>query len=135
MKWNAFLTFNGHCQAAFEFYAQCFGGEIVTLLTWGNSSMADQAPAGFTGKILHATLRVGDNLLSGYDAPPAQYSPPRGFYIQFNIDDPAEANRVFHALAENGSIEMPLQKTFWAVAYGHVIDQFGVPWAINCEQV
>jgi PhnB protein len=134
MKWNPFLTFNGQCQDAFEFYARCFGGEIVTLVTWGNSPMADQAPAGFTGKILHATLQVGGNLVSGYDAPPAQYESPRGFNIQFNLDDPAEAERIFHALAEDGSVEMPLQATFWAVAYGHVIDRFGVPWAINCER-
>jgi PhnB protein len=134
MKWNPFLTFNGQCQAAFEFYRQCFGGQIVTMLTWGNSPMADQAPPGFAGKILHATLKVGDNVVSGYDVTPDQYEALRGFYMQFNLDDPEEATRIFHALAENGKIEAPLQKTFWAAAYGHVIDRFGVPWAINCEQ-
>jgi uncharacterized glyoxalase superfamily protein PhnB len=41
---------------------------------------------------------------------------------------------VFHALAENGTVQMPLQKTFWSVRFGVLVDQFGIPWAINCEQ-
>ncbi len=133
MKWNPFLTFNGQCQAAFEFYARCFGGEIVTLMKWGDERGTGLAPLEWAGKIMHATLVAGGNVLSGADVP--EYEPPKGFRLQFNIDDVAEAKRIFHALAESGSIEMPLQETFWAVAYGHVTDRFGVPWAINCEQV
>jgi PhnB protein len=135
MKWNPFLTFNGQCQAAFEFYEKCFGGEIVILLKWGDPRAAGLAPPEWSGKIFHATLSAGGNVLSGADVPAPDYKPLQGFRLQFNIDDPAEASRIFHALAENGAVEMPLQKTFWAAAYGHVIDRFGVPWAINCEQV
>ena len=48
--------------------------------------------------------------------------------------DPADAERIFRALAENGTAQMPIQKTFWAVRFGVLVDQFGIPWAINCEQ-
>ncbi len=50
------------------------------------------------------------------------------------IDDPADAERMFQALAENGTVRMPLQQTFWAVHFGVLVDQFGIPWVINCEQ-
>lgn len=133
MKWNPFLTFNGQCEAAFRFYEECLGGKIGMLLTWGNSPMADQAPPDWTDKICHATLTVGDNVLSGADAPPAQYEAPKGFLIQLNLDDSAEAERIFEALAKKGTVQIPLQQTFWAARYGHVLDGFGVPWAINCE--
>src|SRR5580704_4311773 len=66
---------------------------------------------------------------------PEQYEQPKGFAMQLCIDDPAEADRIFHAFAENGTVEMPLQKTFWSVRFGALVDQFGIPWAINCEQV
>ena len=134
MRWNAFLTFNGQCEAAFRFYAQCFGGKILTLLTWAGSPMADQAPPGYAGKILHATLEAGGNVLSGFDSPPGQYEAPKGFNLQLNLDDLAEAERIFSALGENGTVPMPLQETFWATRYGHVVDRFGIPWAINCER-
>jgi PhnB protein len=29
---------------------------------------------------------------------------------------------------------MALQKTFWSVGFAMPVDQFGIPWMINCEQ-
>ena len=58
----------------------------------------------------------------------------RGFSIAIQLDDPAEAGRIFHALAENGTVTMPIQKTFWTVRFGMLVDRFGVPWMVNCER-
>jgi len=113
---------------------RCFGGTIVTMLTYGKSPMAEQVPPRWREKILHATLTVGDNVLMGADPVPEQYEQPKGFAVLLGIDDPVDAERIFHALAENGAVQMPLQKTFWSVRFGVVVDQFGIPWAINCEQ-
>ena len=49
------------------------------------------------------------------------------------MDGPVAAEGVFQALAENGTIQMPLQDTFWAKRFGVVVDEFGIPWSINCE--
>ena len=68
------------------------------------------------------------------DAPPDRYQRPAGFSLSVNVNDPGEAERIFHALAENGSIRMPIQQTFWAVRFGMLVDQFGIPWMVNCEQ-
>jgi len=57
----------------------------------------------------------------------------KGISVALNIEEPAEAERVFNALAENGTIQMPIQSTFWAARFGMLVDQFGVPWMVNCE--
>jgi PhnB protein len=70
----------------------------------------------------------------GSDAPPGRQQPMQGFSVTLGIDDPAQAERVFHALAENGTVQMPIGETFWAVRFGMLVDQFGTPWMVNCEK-
>ena len=133
MKLSPHLSFNGECEAAFRFYERCFGGDIVTMLAYGNSPMAEQAPPEWKGKILHATLNFGDNVLAGSDSLPGQYERPKGFQVLLGIDDQVEAERIFNALAENGTVLMPIQQTFWAKRFAMFTDSFGIPWMINCE--
>jgi PhnB protein len=112
---NPYLTFDGQCEAAFKFYGQCLGGKITLMLTYGDSPMAAQTPPDWRPKILHTTLSVGGQILAGVDAPPESYQKPQGFSVTLNLDDPAEADRIFKAPAENGTVQMPLQATFWAL--------------------
>jgi len=126
------LSFDGRCEAAFKFYERCLGGKITFTLTWGDSPMAKDAPAEWGGKICHMSLTVGDVVFAGADV--QGYEAPRGFAILLGLSDAADAERIFTALAENGTVSVPLQETFWALRYGHVTDQFGIPWAINCEK-
>jgi PhnB protein len=134
MKVNPHVSFGGQCQEAFQFYERCLGGKIITMLAYGESPMAEQVPPEWRGKILHATLAVGDNVLYGADVLPDQYQPPKGFHLTIGIKDPVEAERIFRELSENGTVQMPLQKTFWAIRFGVLLDRFGVSWEINCEQ-
>ena len=134
MQLNPYLTFNGKCEAAFKFYEQCLRGKIEMMMTHGDSPMAQQVPSEWRNKIIHARLTVGDNVLMGSDAPPERYEEMKGFSVSLSVDDPAEAERIFNALVANGTVRMPLQKTFWAVRFGMLVDQFGVPWMVNCEQ-
>jgi PhnB protein len=134
MQMNPYLTFNGQCEAAFKFYEQCLGGKIVMMVTHGETPMAKQVSPEWQTKIVHARLLVGETPLMGSDAPPEHYQEMKGFSVSLGIDDPAEADRVFHALAEKGTVQMPIQKTFWALRFGMLIDRFGTPWMINCEQ-
>ena len=134
MLLNPHLSFNGQCEEAFKFYQQCLGGNIQTMMTWGDSPMADQVPSGFRDKIIHATLIVGGSTLMGSDSPADRYEEPRGFSVGIEIGEPAEAERIFKALAENGKVQMPLQQTFWAAHFGMVVDRFGIPWMVNCGE-
>jgi PhnB protein len=131
---NPYLTFNGTCEAAFKFYAQCLGGRIEYIVTYESRPKEYPVPAEWRDKILHATLRVGDQMLMGGDALPDRYQKPQGFGLTLGLNDPTEAERIFKALAENGTVEMALQETFWAVRFGVLVDQFGIPWTINCER-
>ncbi|SEK68028.1 VOC family protein [Nitrosovibrio tenuis] len=133
MQLNPYLSFNGQCEAAFKFYEQCLGGKIVAMLTYGSSPMADQTPPEWRDKIMHARLMVEDEILMGSDSPPEHYEQTNGMSVSLGIDNPEDAERIFHALAENGTVRMPIQTTFWATRFGMLVDQFGTPWMINCE--
>jgi PhnB protein len=68
----------------------------------------------------------------GSDAPPDQFDEPTGFSVALEIEDPAEAERLFTALEQGGKVKMPLAQTFWAAKFGMLVDRFGIPWIINC---
>lgn len=133
MQMNPYLSFNGQCEEAFNFYARILGGNIVAMMNHEGTPMADQVPPEWRKKIIHARLTLGDKVLMGSDAPPNYYEATKGCSVLLGIDDPVEAERVFHALSEKGTVKMPIQKTFWATRFGMLVDQFGTPWMINCE--
>ncbi len=137
MQSNTYLYFNGECKTAFEFYEQCLGGKIVEMMTYGDapmdSPMSEPASIEWRKKIMHINLTVGSIVLMGSDAPPDYFEKPQGFYVNLQFDDVAEAERVFNALAENGTVRMPFQETFWAKRFAMLIDRFDIPWMINCN--
>jgi PhnB protein len=132
MKWNPYLGFNGQCEAAFKFYEKVLGGKILMSMKYGESPMAGQTSPDWHNKILHATLAVGDQMLQGADAPPDRYQTPQGISVMLSVDAPTEADRIFKALSEKGTVRMAIQETFWAQRFGMLVDQFGTPWMINC---
>jgi len=134
MLLNPYLPFNGDCEAAFKFYEQCLGAKIEMMLTHAESPMACETPAEWQNKILHARLSLDGQTLMGSDSPPGRYREPKGIWVSLGIKDPAEAERIFGALSENGEVVMPIGETFWAIRFGMVIDRFGIPWMINCEK-
>ncbi len=134
MQLNPYLLFNGQCEAAFKFYAQCLGGKIDSMMTHAGTPVERQVPSEWRDKILHARLTVGDQVLMASDAPPDHYEQPKGFSVSIQINDRGDAERIFNALAENGTVQMPFQKTFWAAGFGMCVDRFGIPWMVNCEQ-
>jgi PhnB protein len=134
MQLNPYLNFNGQCEAAFKFYEKSLGGKIEAMFTHAGTPAEQQTPPEWRDKILHARLTVGDNVLMASDAPPDCYEEPKGFSVSLQINDPKEAERIFYALAENGKVQMAIQETFWATRFGMLVDQFGIPWMINCEK-
>jgi PhnB protein len=132
---NPYLTFDGKCETAFKFYERVLGGKLLFMMKYGDGPMAAQTSAEFKDRIMHARLAVGgDKLLMGSDAPPQMYEPMKGVSVTLSVDTPADAERIFNALAENGTVRMPIQETFWALRFGMLTDQFGTPWMVNCER-
>jgi len=133
MQLNAYLNFNGDCQEAFKFYAKSLGGKIITMQTHGDSPVADHVPAGWRDGIMHARLDVAGGVLMGADASPEHYQKPQGLYVSLAVTTPQEAERMFKVLSEKGTVQMPMQKTFWSERFGMFIDRFGIPWMVNCD--
>jgi PhnB protein len=135
MRIKCHLSFDGQCEEAFRTYASLFGGEIVTLVRFGESPLANQVPANWAQRILHATLKLeGEEGLLGSDAFPDGYRCPQGFAATLSVRSAAHGRAMFAALAESGRVETPFQETFWSAGFGMLVDRFGIPWEINCEQ-
>lgn len=134
MKLNPYLTFDGNCEEAFRAYETILGGEIVAMMPHEGTPAEGNVPATWRKKIIHARLIIDGTMLMGSDAPPDRYQPMQGFSVTLNIKEPAEAERVFAALADGGSVRMPLGETFWAKKFGILTDRFGTPWMVNCEK-
>jgi PhnB protein len=129
-----YLTFDGDCEQAFKVYEKVLGGKIVAMVTHRDTPAEANVPAEWRDKILHARLAFGDNILMASDAPPGRQEKMQGFSVTLNVKEPAEAERIFDALADGGSVRMPLSETFWAKKFGMLTDRFGTPWMVNCEK-
>jgi PhnB protein len=134
MNVNPYLVFDGTCRQAFEFYAKVLGGKIVAMMTHADMPSDQPAPPEHRDMIIHARLAIGDKFLMGSDAPADRFKTMQGFMVTLGIDDPAEAERIYEAFSEGGTIEMPLTETFWAKKFAMLTDRFGTPWMINCEK-
>lgn len=134
MQINPYLSFNGNCREAFKFYEGVFGAKTSMSMTWGESPMCDQMPKEMSDHIMHTTLNIGNAALMGADAPAEHYEKPQGMHIALHYEDTAEGERIFNALSEGGTVQMPFQKTFWADGFGMCADKFGIPWMVNCGQ-
>jgi PhnB protein len=50
--------------------------------------------------------------------------------VSYDAADADDARRVYDALVEGGEATQDLQPTFFSVAFGMCVDQFGTPWMI-----
>jgi PhnB protein len=133
MEISPYLLFNGNCADAFKFYEQSLGGKVTFVQKFGESPMADQVPVDWRDKIMHVTMKVGEGVLMGTDASPEHYAAPQGISVSIAPATPKEAERIFNALADQGKVGMPFQKTFWSAGFGMTVDRFGISWIVNCE--
>jgi PhnB protein len=131
---SPYLSFDGDCEAALRFYERCLGAKVVAMFTFAGSPMAAQVPADWGKKIMHATFSVGEQTFGAADAPPGSYTRPQGITLTLKVEAPTAADRIFEALAEKATVQMPIQETFWAHRFGMLTDQFGTPWMIQCDK-
>jgi len=134
MQIEPYLFFDGQCAEAFRTYERVLGGEIEMMQANRDSPVAGETPPNQLDRILHVSLRVGGQRIMGSDAPPPHFEHPQGFSVSINVEEPADAERIFAALSEGGQVRMPLQKTFWAGRFGMCVDRFGTPWMVGCEK-
>ena len=132
MKVQAYISFGGRCEEALTFYKKSVGAQVTSLLRWKDSPDATmKPPPGYEEKVMNAAFRIGETQLMADDGMGAKEAEFKGMTLAIVVADDAEAKRVFTALAEGGSVQMPLAKTFWASSFGILTDKFGVPWMVN----
>ncbi len=133
---STYLTFNGNCEEAFNFYRSVFGGEFLYFGKF--DEMVSQPGAHIPEKdrnlVMHVSLPIGDSVLMGSDcgegfAP--LFKAGNNFSISIRAESKEEADRVFSALARGGEITLPLNETFWGDYFGMLTDQFGINWMMS----
>ena len=129
---NPYLFYSGNCEAAFKYYEKVLGGKIEMMLRSEEAPESMPAPAGWEKKIMHARMTVGGTVLMASDSPPEHFHKPQGFAVSLTVRDPADAEKKFNALCDGGTVTMPFSKTFFSKGFGMAIDQFGIPWMVNC---
>ena len=133
MKVQPYLFFDGRCEEALSFYRSALGATVGMLMRFKESPEPPPPgahPPGSEDKILHASFRVGDAELMASDGHCSGQTNFKGFALSLTVADEAEADRRFNALAEGGSVQMPLAKTFFSPRFGMVTDRFGVMWMV-----
>lgn len=134
---NTYLTFNGNCEEAFNFYKSIFGGDFGFVGRFSNMPEKYKVKEEDANRIMHISLPMGDTVLMGsdsLDSNDAALVQGTNFSISVAADSTEEADKVFQALAEGGKVIMPMADTFWNAYYGLVIDKFGIKWMMNYDK-
>lgn len=139
---STYLNFPGTTEEAFNFYKSVFGtefmGEISRFKDIPKQDGMPPIPSNEENLIMHITLPIlGGHLLMGTDASESmgfQLTMGNNIYITLEPDSREETERLFNALQEGGTVEMPLQDMFWGDYYGSLKDKFGVGWMFNCSK-
>jgi len=128
VKLHTYLNYGGNCEEAFRFYEAHLAGRITMLMRHGEQPGPSNVPAGWNGKVLHATMTLGGCELSGADIPSCQ--PMRSAYLTLTMDTAEEADRIYNLLKEGGEIFMKMETTFFAKRFAMLRDRFGTSWSI-----
>jgi PhnB protein len=129
---TTYLTFDGNCRQAMEFYKRCLGGELFLMPL---SDSLGETPKEAKDRIMHANLRNGSVALMASDRwGEHPYQTGNNFSICIASESLAETETLFAALGEKGTVTMALQDTFWGARFGTLVDQFGINWMINFEK-
>lgn len=131
-----YLFFGGRCEEALGFYTQALGAEVTMMMRFRDCP--DPPPPGLVApgsenKVMHAAVRIGETMVMASDGDCTGKPEFQGFSLSITAADEAEANRLFAALAEGGQVRMPMGATFFAPAFGMVMDQFGVGWMVIAQ--
>ena len=127
-----YLFFAGRCEEALSFYRESIGAQIDMVMRYNESPdpiPPGQLQAGFENKIMHTSFRVGQTTVMASDGCDDQ-SKFDGFRLALSVASEAEAHQAFNALANGGSIMMPLVRTFWSPCFGMLTDKFNVSWMV-----
>jgi PhnB protein len=138
MRVNPYLTFDGRCEEAFDFYKSILGGDFDSMNRF--SEMPEDSPPepGDEDLIMHMSLPMGDgHYLMGSDRPSSMGPGTVGdnVSVSVSVDDVDRARKIFEGLSDGGKVIMPFDRAFWGSDFGMCIDRFGVYWMVDHSPV
>jgi PhnB protein len=128
-----YLFFRGRCEEALQYYQDKLGAEAGVMMRFRDNPDKpdrDKVPAELDDRIMHADIKIcGSQIMmsDGWKSGPLDF---QCMSLALSLDDETEAHRLFNALAEDGTVQMPMGPTFFAKTFGSVADKFGVSWMI-----
>ena len=131
-----YLNFDGNCREVLEFYRSVFGGEYMIMMTFGDGPDDMGIADSDKGKIMHATLKIGDGVLMASDTPSGFGPPPvvgNNFSLTYPTQSKEETDELFAKMSEGGKVTMPVQEQFWGSYFGACTDKFGINWQFDYE--
>jgi PhnB protein len=131
MQLQPYLFFEGRCEEAAKFYERSLGAKIEALKHFKESPDPGMCGSSDGNKVMHMSLRIGDQTVMASDGRCQGRPSFQGFALSLNVTAEAEAERLFAALADGGTVQMPLAKTFFSPRFGMVADRFGISWMIH----
>ena len=138
---NVYLTFNGNTEEAFNFYKSVFGGEFSYIGKFKDMPQSEDHPPlspEENERIMHVSLPISkETILMGSDSTSFSGDVTFGnnFSVSINTGSREEADRLFNGLSNKGKVIMPMETTFWGAYFGMFVDQFGINWMINFDEV
>jgi PhnB protein len=134
MQVQPYLFFDGRCEEAAEFYKRNLGAEIIAMIRFKDSPEPPVGMApGSENKVMHMALKIGDTQIMASDGANTGATNFHGFSLALSVKTPAEAERLFSALADGGQVRQPLVTTFFSPKFGMVADKFGLGWMVMAE--
>jgi PhnB protein len=128
---NPYLMFEANAAQAIEFYHSIFGGELIKQ-TYGEAGMSNDPQQ--QDKLIHSQLTSDEVCIMASDSHP-EHSPKiiQGNNVHLSLvgANSEKLTEYFTALADGGTITMPLEKQFWGDTYGMLTDKFGIHWTVN----
>jgi len=132
MQIRPYLSFKGECEEAIRLYERAFKSEVSEIMRFGDMPQDPenqmQIPDSQKNWILQAMLPFGNNFMRMSDSI-GEFNDSTtdkiGIVVETSVDIVKNA---FAILAEEGSVKMPLQETFFSPAYGIVYDKYGIMW-------
>jgi PhnB protein len=130
---NPYLNFNDNCLEAMNFYKDCLGGEL-TVVTVGESAMADQMPPQLKDAVLHATLKNGEAVIMASDMRRGELTDGNTVQLCMVCKTEDEINAYFSRLSTGGKITQPLNDMPWGSRLGTLTDKFGKLWMLEYDK-
>lgn len=127
---QTYLQFNGRTEEALEFYKGAVGAEVGVVMRFSDAPESCAGAAPPADKIMHASFRIGETEIMATDGGCTAATGFQGFSLTLNLPDLAAAEKAYQALSAGGQAQMPLEKTFFATAFGALVDKFGVNWSV-----